>query len=68
MASENYSCFSCGKTSLECDVVALNKKLRGEKVDMFYCLSCFAESLECTQEELLEKIEEFKAEGCKLFG
>lgn len=62
------SCFSCGKSSLDRDEIALNKKLRSEVIDHFYCLPCFAESLEVTVEELSEKIEEFKAEGCKLFS
>lgn len=61
------ACFSCGRTDLDRDEIALNKKLRGEDIDHFYCLPCFAESLEVTVEELLAKIEEFKAEGCKLF-
>ena len=33
----------------------------------FYCLDCLAEYLDCTVQELLDKIEEFKEEGCKLF-
>lgn len=65
---EGHSCFACGKEGVERDVIALNKKLRGERIDKFFCLHCFAESLEVTTDELLEKIEEFKAEGCKLFG
>ena len=65
---EQHSCFSCGKANIERDTIALNKKLRGEEIDRFFCLPCFAESLEVTEEELLAKIEEFKAEGCKLFS
>lgn len=30
-------------------------------------LDCLAEYLDCTVQELLDKIEEFKEEGCKLF-
>jgi len=30
-------------------------------------MDCLAEYLGCTVEELLDKIEEFKEEGCKLF-
>lgn len=62
------NCFSCGCDIQEKDVVALNRKLFGESVEKFFCLSCMAESLGVTEEELLAKIEEFKAEGCKLFG
>jgi len=62
------SCFACGCTIPEKDVVALNRKLYGEKVARFFCLPCLAESLDVEVDELLAKIEEFKAEGCKLFG
>ena len=31
------------------------------------CLSCLSNYLEVDEEELLEKAEEFKAEGCTLF-
>lgn len=34
----------------------------------FFCLDCFASYLDTTVEELNEKIEEFKEEGCKLFS
>lgn len=30
-------------------------------------IDCLAEYLDCTVQELLDKIEEFKEEGCKLF-
>ena len=62
-----YECVICGKTDLDKDTVGINKKLLGEQIQNFYCMDCLAESLECTVEELLDKIEEFKAEGCKLF-
>lgn len=62
-----YECVICGKTDLDKDTVGINKKLLGEQIQNFYCIDCLAEYLECTVEELLDKIEEFKAEGCKLF-
>ncbi len=62
-----YECVICGKTDLDKDTVGINKKLLGEQMQNFYCIDCLAEYLECTVEELLDKIEEFKAEGCKLF-
>ncbi len=52
------------------DEIGLNKKLfesdakRGE----FLCMTCMAEVLEATVEGLKEKIEEFKSQGCRLFG
>ncbi len=60
-------CEVCGKSDIEKDVIALNKKLFSKDVKNFYCLSCMAEVLGATEEDLLDKIEEFKEEGCTLF-
>ncbi len=60
-------CVICGKECLGKDTIGINKKLLGEKIDNFYCMDCLADYLECTVQELLDKIEEFKEEGCKLF-
>lgn len=60
-------CVICGLEHLEKNTIGINKKLLGEKIENFYCMNCLAEYLECSVEELLDKIEEFKAEGCKLF-
>lgn len=63
------TCQYCQK-ALSRDEIGLSKKLfdpetkRGD----FTCLSCMAEILEVSVEDLLAKIEEFKAAGCKLFG
>lgn len=62
------NCFVCGKTSLSRNEIGVNKKLMGEHIAQFYCLDCLASYLDVTVEELQEKIEEFKREGCKLFG
>lgn len=61
------SCEVCGQTNIEKDVIALNKKLFNKDVKTFYCLKCMANNLEVTEEDLLDKIEEFKEEGCTLF-
>ena len=60
-------CVFCGKKHLEKDPIGINKKMLGENIDNFYCMDCLAEYLGCTVQELLDKIEEFKEEGCKLF-
>ena len=60
-------CVICGKEHLEKDTIGINKKMLGEIIDNFYCMDCLAEYLGCTVQELLDKIEEFKEEGCKLF-
>ena len=42
-------------------------RIQSALIKNFYCLDCLAEYLDCTVQELLDKIEEFKEEGCKLF-
>lgn len=63
----NIKCISCFKERIDKDTVALNKKLLGKETENFYCLPCLARYLNTTVEELLDKIEEFKEEGCALF-
>lgn len=60
-------CVVCGKDNLDKDTVGLNKKLLSKSITEFYCLDCFATYLDCTMQDLQDKIEEFKEEGCTLF-
>ncbi len=60
-------CYICGKKNISKNEIGLTKKLMGKHSKNYYCLSCLAEQLEVTTEELQDKIEEFKNEGCKLF-
>ena len=52
---------------LDKNTIGLNKKILGDNIEYFYCMDCLADYLDVTVEELLDKIEEFKEEGCKLF-
>lgn len=61
------SCVICGKCDLGKDTIGINKKLLGANIANFYCMDCLAEYLGCTVQELLDKIQEFKDEGCTLF-
>lgn len=61
-------CVICGKKNLIKDTIGINKKLLGTDVTNFYCMECLADYLGCTVDELLDKIEEFKEEGCTLFS
>jgi biotin operon repressor len=61
------ACVACGKKDLSKDTIGINKKLLGKSIKNFYCMDCLADYLGCTVEDLLEKIEEFKSEGCTLF-
>lgn len=60
-------CYVCGKSDLSKDEVGLTKKLIDKNAKQFYCLTCLADQLEVTEDELLDKVEEFKNEGCTLF-
>lgn len=61
------SCIACGKKYLSKNEIGINIKLLGEGVKKLYCLDCLAAFLEVSPEDILDKIEEFKEEGCKLF-
>lgn len=67
MKKNELICYVCGKVPLSKNEIGLSKKLIGKNTDKFYCLDCLVEELEVTTEELLDKIEEFKDEGCTLF-
>jgi len=60
-------CNVCEAT-LEKNTIGLNKKLLGRNIERFLCMDCLASYLEVTKEDLLEKINEFKAQGCILFS
>lgn len=60
------ACITCGKGLLK-DEIALNKKMLGKNTKQYLCLGCLSEYLNTDQEILLEKIEQFKEEGCTLF-
>lgn len=58
----------CNKSNLDKNTIGINKKLLGENISSFYCMDCLASFLDVTVEDLLDKIEEFKEEGCTLFN
>jgi uncharacterized protein YlaI len=60
-------CIACGKKHLDKNTIGINKKLLGSKIKNFYCMDCLADYLDTTVEDLEDKIEEFKDEGCTLF-
>lgn len=66
--SKTYNCIACGKKNLDKDTIGINKKLISEDVKTFYCMDCLADYLGCEVQDILDKIEEFKEEGCKLFS
>ena len=60
-------CAMCSDNITAKDTIGINKKLLGEDISNFYCMDCLANYLDCTVNDLLDKIEEFKDEGCTLF-
>lgn len=66
-SKKNYSCSSCRKTPLSKDEVGASKKLLGLDTDQFYCIDCLAAYLEVTPEDIQDKIQMFKEDGCELF-
>ena len=61
------ACSSCNKYPLDKDEVGASKKLLGTDTDQCYCIDCLAAYLEVTPEEIFEKIQMFKEDGCTLF-
>ena len=63
----NVPCQACGKRPLSRDEIGVHRKLLDENAESLYCLACLADYLEVGEQDLLDKIEEFKNEGCALF-
>ena len=63
----NCSCSSCWKTPLTKDEIGASKKLLGLNTDQLYCIDCLAAYLEVTPEDIQDKIQMFKEDGCVLF-
>jgi uncharacterized protein YlaI len=60
-------CLVCGKENLTHNEIGLCKKLLGRNIEKFFCIDCLAEYLNVTLEELNDRMEIFKEEGCTLF-
>lgn len=60
-------CYVCGKKNLNKNEIGLTKKLISKDTKTYYCLNCLAEYLDVDTELLMEKVDEFKAQGCDLF-
>jgi biotin operon repressor len=52
---------------LDKDAIGLNKKLLSKKSKKFFCMDCLAAHIDISLEDLYEKINEFKDQGCTLF-
>ena len=61
------NCFMCGKQDLTVNEIGLCKKFLGREIKKFMCINCLGDFLEVSTDDLLQKIEEFKGQGCVLF-
>lgn len=59
-------CCQCGK-SLHPDEIGLTKKLINRGATEYFCLSCLAARFQVSEDDLRQKIREFRAMGCTLF-
>ena len=59
-------CCDC-KEPLKKDEIALSKKLIDVDTEDLYCLNSLSEVIGCTVDDLKDKIQEFKEQGCTLF-
>ena len=64
---KTYTCTSCRKIPLTKDEVGASKKLLGMDTRELYCIDCLAAYLEVTPEDIQDKIQMFKEDGCELF-
>ena len=63
----DYECTSCWKTPLSKDEIGASKKLLGTDTKEIYCIDCLAAYLEVMPEDIQDKIQMFKEDGCTLF-
>lgn len=59
-------CRICGR-ELVPDEIGATKKLINRGAEEFLCLTCLSRHFEVNEELILEKIEQFKKDGCLLF-
>lgn len=62
-----YRCTSCSKFPLSKDEIGISRKLLGEDITECYCIECLSAYLEVTPDDIQEKIQRFKEDGCVLF-
>ncbi len=66
-AKKQYECTSCRKMPLTKDEVGASKKFLGIDTLELCCIDCLAAYLEVTLEDIEDKIQMFKEDGCELF-
>ena len=79
--ANHHQCADCGKlilatgietegkslTFTEKDIIGINRKLLGRDITKFYCIPCLCDVMDCDAQAIMDKVEQFKEEGCTLF-
>ena len=60
-------CNECGRSRRNQEI-ALNLKIRGRSIGVFYCEDCLSERMDSTVGELRELARFFSEHGCELFS
>lgn len=63
----NKTCEDCGKKVYKKDEVAMNLKYFGRTINKFKCKKCLMKDFGWSKADWNKQVEDFKAEGCKLF-
>lgn len=64
--SKSEICMKCGKRLQNLDV-ALHKKMINRGAREYMCIDCLSEYIGVSKQDLLDKAEFFKQQGCMLF-
>ena len=60
-------CMKCAR-DLTSDEIGLHKKMINRGATTFMCLDCLASFYNCSTDLLLQKMEQFRSQGCMLFS
>lgn len=60
-------CIRCGRKLSDYDKIA-HKKFVNRGADEFMCINCLAKRFDVTPDEIKERLEHFRKQGCTLFG
>lgn len=63
----NKTCEDCGKKVYKKDEVAMNLKYFGRTINKFKCKKCLMKDFGWSKADWNKQVEDFKAQGCKLF-
>lgn len=73
MRLKEINCVECGGVIKDGqisakDCVSLNRKIISSNPTENYCVECICEMCDCDVQILIDKINDFKQEGCTLFS